>query len=281
MNPSAGSDGAATRPSPRWLFGLVDFGVTIVLWVYFTLGFVVFFGPFYLLAMIMGPDRHLRFQKLNHLFYRGFIKICRLLMPRQQWRIDPRLAGVRSSVIVCNHISYMDPILLIAQYARHTTIAKNRLFGFPILGWLLRNSGYLPSASQGKLADLTSRRLAAMPAFLASGGNLIVFPEGTRSRDGTVGDFNAGAFKIARLCRAPLAVVRIRNTNRLFTPGKFLFNTCSANTHTLELLAQLTPDYGGTNFSLTDLMAQVRAILEESHESRFDLHAGRGSLGDS
>lgn len=269
------------RPSPRWLFGVVDFGVTIVLWTYFTIGFVVFFGPFYLLATIMAPDPHLHFQKLNHLFFQGFFKICRLLMPRQRWRMDPRLADVRSSVIVCNHISYMDTIVLIAQCPRHTTIAKNRLFGFPILGWLLRNSGYLPSAAEGKLADLMSRRLASMPAFLASGGNLIVFPEGTRSRDGRVGAFNAGAFKIARLCRAPLAVVRIRNTNRLFTPGKFLFNTCSANTHTLELLAQLTPDYGSTNFSLTDLMAQVRAILEESHESRFNLHAGRRSLGDS
>lgn len=281
MRQPARPDGGATRPDPGWLFVPIDFFVTIVLWAYFTVGFVVFFLPIYLLAMWMAPDCHLSFQKLNHIFYRGFFGICRLLMPRQRWRIDPNLAAVRSSVIVCNHISYMDPILLIAQFARHTTIAKNRLFGFPILGWLLRNSGYLPSASEGNLVELMSRRLETMPAFLASGGNLIVFPEGTRSRTGAVGAFNSGAFKIARLCRAPLAVVRIGSTNRLFTPGKFLFNTCRANTHTIELLAQLAPEYDSAHFSLTGLMAQVRDLLEESHESRFDVHAGRGSLGHS
>ena len=140
------------------------------------------------------------------------------------------------------------------------------------MGWLLNHSGYLPSGSEGPLAGMMSQRLEALPGFLASGGNLIVFPEGTRSRTGEVGALNAGAFKIARLCGAPLVVVRISNTNRLFMPGKFLFNTCSANVNTIDLLAQLTPEYDSEQFSLTGLIAQVRDLLaghaRSSHEGK-------------
>jgi 1-acyl-sn-glycerol-3-phosphate acyltransferase len=185
-------------------------------------------------------------------------------MPRQKWRIDPALAGVRSTLVVCNHVSYIDPLLLISLFARHTTIVKNRLFHIPIFGWMLTMSGYLPSVSEGRLAGRMVELLEQMPEFLAGGGNLFVFPEGTRSRNGALGAFNPGAFKIARLCRAPIAVVRIDNSDRLFTPGRFLFNTCQANTITVRLLAEVTPAYDSAEFSTREVMGQVRGLLESS-----------------
>ncbi len=241
----------------------VDLLVTLLLWTYFTLGFVLFFAPFYLFFAIFSADRQKAFQRLNTAFYRGFFALCRMLMPRQAWCVDERLKHVTASVVVCNHLSYIDPLLLISLYPRHTTIVKNRLFHIPVFSWFLNRSGYLPAAARGRLAETMNHRLEALPHYLAGGGNLIVFPEGTRSRDGRVGTLNAGAFKIARLCRAPLAVVCIENTNLLFTPEKFLFNTCSANTISVRLLAQIRPDYDSDRFSLNGLMAQVHAMLME------------------
>ena len=253
---------AGRYPSLTWVFKLVDLLVTLLLWSYFTAGFVVLFAPFYVLATILASDRARAFQRLNHLFYRGFFGLCRLTMPRQEWRIDPAVAAVRSAVVVCNHVSYIDPLLLISLFARHTTIVKNRLFHIPIFGWMLTLSGYLPADSQGPLAGRMVEQLEQMPGFLAGGGNLFVFPEGTRSHNRAVGALNSGAFKIARLCRAPLAVVRIENSDRLFTPGRFLFNTGQANTITVQLLAQVTPPYDSAGFSVKELMGQVRALLE-------------------
>ncbi len=250
------------NPSLTWVFKLVDLVVTLLLWSYFTVGFVVLFAPFYVLVTILASDRARAFQRLNHFFYRGFFWLCRLTIPRQEWRIDPALGTVRSSVVVCNHVSYIDPLLLISLFARHTTIVKNRLFRIPIFGWMLKMSGYLPADSQGPLAERLVEQLEHMSSFLAGGGNLIVFPEGTRGRDGALGVLNPGAFKIARLCRAPLAVVRIENSDRLFTPGRFLFNTCQANTITARLLTQVTPPYDSAAFSVKEVMAQVRALLE-------------------
>lgn len=263
MNPCERTDASGFRPTPRWVFASVDLLVTLLVWTYFTAGFVVFFAPFYLVCALLASDRQHAFQNLNHLFYRGFFLLCRLLMPLQTWRIDPAVSAVRSSVIVCNHISYMDSILLISLFARHTTIVKNRLLRIPIFGWMLGLSGYLPAVSEGPWSGMMLERLERMPGDLAAGGNLIVFPEGTRSRTGAIGPLNKGAFKIARLCRAPVVVLFIRNTNRLFTPGKFLFNTCQGNTVHVDLLARLEPDYDSESFSLEASMDEVRTLLIE------------------
>ncbi|MFZ1985031.1 MAG: lysophospholipid acyltransferase family protein [Desulfatitalea sp.] len=263
MNPVVHSGDAARRPASAWIYALIDLLATLLIWGYFTAGFVVLFAPFYLLAAGVARDRQRAFQWLNHIFYRGFFLICRLVMPLQAWRIDPAVRAVRASVIVCNHVSYIDPLLLISLFARHTTIVKNRLFQIPIFGWMLGLSGYLPAASEGRLAERMVQRMEALPGFLADGGNLIVFPEGTRSRTGAVGEFNAGAFKIARLCRAPVAVVAVDNSDRLFTPGRFRFNTCRANTITVRLLARWTPPYDSAQFSVKALMGQVHTLLAE------------------
>lgn len=258
MSPEA----AAGRTLPRLLTWPVDAAVTVTLWIYFTLGFVVLAAPLYLLAAALAADRARACQRINHFFFRGFFRLCRVLMPMQRWQIDPALAGVGGSVVVCNHLSYIDPLLMIALFPRHTTIVKDRLFRIPVLGLVLRLSGYLASTSLGPEAGRTLAQLERMPGFLAGGGNLFVFPEGTRSRDGGVGPLNAGAFKIARLARAPVAVAAIENTQRLFTPGRFLFDTCRANTITVRLLTQITPECDRPDFSAKALLAQARALLE-------------------
>jgi len=73
---------------------------------------------------------------------------------------------------------------------------------------------------------------------------------------------NKGAFKIARFCRRPIRVLFIRNTDKLFQPGKFLFHACVSNTVSVELLATLDPDYQSVDFSISELTSQVRSLLE-------------------
>jgi 1-acyl-sn-glycerol-3-phosphate acyltransferase len=131
---------------------------------------------------------------------------------------------------------------------------------------MLKRSGYIPSTSEGRLSELMIDSFDTMDDFLASGGNLFIFPEGTRSRDGTIGRLNKGAFKIARLCQTPIKVLYIRNTNKLFTPGKFLFNTLVSNTITVEPITGIEPDYQSDKFSISELMSQIRSLLENQKE---------------
>jgi 1-acyl-sn-glycerol-3-phosphate acyltransferase len=139
---------------------------------------------------------------------------------------------------------------------------KSSFFRVPIFGRVLELSGYIPSSCDGKLSGLMIQRTEEMDSYLASGGNLFVFPEGTRSRDGTIGRLNKGAFKIAKFCKKPIKVLFIRNTDKLFQPGRFLFNTCVPNFITVEQLASIEPDYQSSGFSIPDLVSQVRSLLE-------------------
>ena len=239
---------------------LADILIPLVAWTYFTLGFVIFFAPLYMTAALFSRDRQGRFQRLNHHFYRWFFRLTGAITPGLSYRIPDAVRAIRGSVIVSNHISYLDPILLISLYPRQKTIVKRTFFRVPIFGRVIRQSGYLPSATDGDLDLLMIEQMEKMPDFLADGGNLFIFPEGTRSRNGRIGRFNPGAFKIAGRCNVPIQVLRIRNTDRLFPPGGFRFNTCVANTITVERVGSI--DSGTTDVSRSVLVNRVREMLE-------------------
>lgn len=257
---------ARDYPDRRGLQPVLDFVITVVLWIYFTAGFVFFFAPFYLWVFLFAGQREKSFQRLNSRFYRGFFALTRVLMPGHRWQIPPEIRDIRSAVIVCNHRSYLDSILLISLYDKHNTIVKSRLFDIPLFGSMLRWSGYIPSSSQGRFSEMMIQRIEKMPAFLADGGNLIIFPEGTRSQDGRIGRLNKGAFKIARNCRAPIKVLFVRNTEKMFRPGSFAFDTRGPNTISLALLGTIDSTTGRETGSLSEMMNRVHVMLESQNK---------------
>lgn len=221
---------------------LIDFLVTAILWIYYIAGFVLIFTPYVAWLCATGKTDELAFQALFHRFYAVFFRLCLLLVPGLIIRVDPRLSSVRSSVIVCNHQSYLDPLLFIATFKKHKTIVKNTFFLVPVFGWFMKKNGYIPSSANGKYMALVLKHLSEMKNYLDSGGNLFIFPEGTRSRNGQLNDFNKGAFSIADQSRAPLVIAYVKNTGRLFKPGTGLFNTCQRNTIELGYLGEISPD---------------------------------------
>lgn len=244
---------------PRlWLDRGIDCIVTLICWTWFLLGFILFFSWRYLITALAVKDPEQAFQRFNSQFYRIFFRIVKTAAPRQRIEIDEKVAAIRSSVIVCNHLSYLDPLLLIALFQQQRTIVKTRFFKIPIFGWIITKAGYLPATSEGPFANLMIRQMDTMVPYLKAGGNLFVFPEGTRSRDGKLGNLNRGAFKIARICRAPIYVLEIRNTDKLFTPGKFLFNTRMKNNISVRIIDCMEPDYQTNPPSIAELELRVR-----------------------
>ena len=241
---------------------VVDIAATLFLWIYFTLGYLLIFMPAYLLIYYLALDRETAFQRLNHYFFRGFFALALLLIPGFELQIDPAVARLNGSVIVCNHVSYFDPLLLIALYKKQKTIVKSDFFSYPFLGWNLKCSGYLPSAATGGYTELVYKGISSMADYLSSGGNLFIFPEGTRRRDGRMGRFNKGAFSIARKCHAPIQVIKIRNTDRLFPPGHALLNTCISNRVTATYMGGIDLSRDPSKRSTSDLIRQTRQIFE-------------------
>jgi 1-acyl-sn-glycerol-3-phosphate acyltransferase len=247
---------------PHWIKGPVDLFVTLFLWLYFTIGYFILFSPFYLFSFLFSKNLEKSFQKINQRFFKSFFIVLRIITPGLNIDIHDDVYSIRSSVILCNHISYLDPILLISLFEKQKTIVKNTFLKVPIFGWVLKTSGYLSATTDETFTSLMLDRIETMETYLSSGGNVFIFPEGTRSRDGKIGRFNKGAFTIAKRCRAPIEVLMITNTNRLFQPGKFLFNTCIPNTIEVKRIGSLLPEYTSDSFSIYTLMEQVRQVFE-------------------
>ena len=91
-----------------------------------------------------------------------------------------------------NHVSYLDPILLIALYPRQKTIVKPVFFKVPVFGQVLRRSGYISPLTENTFDPSMIRQIEHLGDYLARGGNLFVFPEGTRGRDGRIQPFSGG-----------------------------------------------------------------------------------------
>jgi 1-acyl-sn-glycerol-3-phosphate acyltransferase len=154
--------------------------------------------------------------------------------------------------------------LFVSLFEKQKTIVKSDYFRYPVFGWILRRSGYIPSLAEGLFTVGMVDHIKNMGEYLAEGGNFFIFPEGTRSRDGRIGPFDQGAFKIARLCQAsPIRVLVIRNTQRLFPPDRFLFNTHDECLIEVELAGSIAPAYESAAFSLAALMDEARALMEK------------------
>jgi 1-acyl-sn-glycerol-3-phosphate acyltransferase len=241
----------------KYLKPVADIVIPLICWTYYIPGFLLFFAPAYLAAFVFSGNRERAWQKLNRLFFKIFFRLLRSITPGLSIHVADEVFSIRSAIIVSNHISYLDPILLISLYEQQKTIVKRTLFKLPVFGWILKTSGYIPSTLDGN-SDMI-RRIEDMGAYLASGGNLFIFPEGTRSRDGRIGRFNKSAFKIAANCNTPIYVLFIQNTDALFPPGGFRFNTCVPNTIRVELIGRIEPD--NKNISVSELADQARTLM--------------------
>jgi cytidylate kinase len=116
----------------------------------------------------------------------------------------PREGGV---VVLSNHQSFLDIPLITHALPRHVCfVARDTLRESRIVAWLLSTTG----AVLIKRGSPDRAALREMVAHLERGDLLAIFAEGTRTRDGTVGEFRAGALLAARLAKVPIVPCGIR-----------------------------------------------------------------------
>ncbi len=257
------SDLSGKGPLKKTLTLPVDFLVTVCLWIYFSIINIIIFSPLYF-AALFSSDRERSIQRVLNLSVRSFLGLLRLITPGLRYDIEPDVINIDSSIVVCNHISYLDPLFMIYLFKNQKTIVKHTFFKVPVFGAILDSAGYISSSLEGSRGGAMTRRVEELEGYIRSGGVLFVFPEGTRSRDGKLGHFNKSAFKIARRCNVPVHLLKINNTDRLYRPGRSLFNTCIDNTIEISLVRKFHFDYRDPDFSLSGFVEEVRETLSLS-----------------
>ena len=124
-------------------------------------------------------------------------------------------------IFIANHHSILDIWALIPVLPTSTRfVAKRSLFWIPIFGWAIAAAGFVPIDRKNRTAAL--RSLARAAEKVRKGRSLLLFAEGTRSRDGRLRPFKRGAFHLALEAGVPIVPVAISGSGRVLPPG-FLF----------------------------------------------------------
>ena len=129
------------------------------------------------------------------------------------WREAPRDIGERGYVVVANHESQADPFLLSWLPWDMRWVAKEELFEPPLIGWAMTWGGDIP-LRRGSATSVRAM-MEECERALAGGISIMMFPEGTRSKDATLLPFRDGAFELATRMKAPVLPIAIAGTRQM------------------------------------------------------------------
>lgn len=125
----------------------------------------------------------------------------------------------RACIFMSNHVSNLDPPVLIPLLpGRCSVLLKKELMNIPILGRAMRLAKFVPVERGGK-RDAAQASVEAAAEALRSGLHIMVFPEGTRSRDGRLQAFKKGPFYLAMETQAPVIPIAISGTQSMMKKG--------------------------------------------------------------
>jgi 1-acyl-sn-glycerol-3-phosphate acyltransferase len=123
-----------------------------------------------------------------------------------------RVSGLRhvpdegAAVVVCNHVSFMDPLILMASVRRPMRfVMYYRIYNLPVLNFVFRTARAIPIAGRNEDPALMEQAFDAIDDALAQGEVVCIFPEGGITRDGEIAPFRPGIDRI--LARRPVPVV--------------------------------------------------------------------------
>jgi len=124
-------------------------------------------------------------------------------------------------IFMCNHQSVLDIFALLSSLRlSFKWVAKKELFSVPFLGWALRIGRNISLDRQNPRKALKSINEAAQK--IEDGMNVVIFPEGTWSKDGTLLPFKKGGFSLAIRTNTPIIPVGIIGTGALQPEGRYV-----------------------------------------------------------
>jgi 1-acyl-sn-glycerol-3-phosphate acyltransferase len=167
-------------------------------------------------------------------------------------RLDPS----RSYVFAANHQSIYDiPIVFVSLPFQLRIVAKESLGRIPFLGWHLQRTGHLLVDRSRPGAAIVKK----MARLVGEHHSLIVFPEGTRSVDGTIARFKGGSFALAVDAGLPIVPITIDGSRHVMLKGRLMVRPGDVTFTVHEPIdtAAIARD------AVRDLADRVRAIVAE------------------
>jgi 1-acyl-sn-glycerol-3-phosphate acyltransferase len=160
-------------------------------------------------------------------------------------------------IYMANHLSFLDGPILFAVIPRSVRVLlKKEVFRIPVIGQSMRFIGFVPVDRKGLKAGKRSID-RAVRLMAERGYSFLVFPEGTRSRDGRIRPFKRGGFFLALAGGSPIVPVTIRGSFDLMPRGRFFVKkgTVRVEFHEPVPVAGYRPE------TMSGLVDRVRDII--------------------
>ena len=131
--------------------------------------------------------------------------------------IEKNVPDEGAALLVCNHVSYMDALILSASIPRPARfVMYYRIFNIPVMRWIFRTAKAIPIAGARENPELMQRAFDEVDAVLAEGELVCIFPEGALTKDGDIAPFKSGVERILQRAAArgqvvPVVPMALRN----------------------------------------------------------------------
>lgn len=204
-----------------------------------------------------------------HLYSCFWAQLYFYVNPLWQLRIEGRgnLPWKGPAVIVSNHASLGDILVLFGLYRPFKWVSKASVFKVPFIGWNMTLNGYVPLVRGDRPSVV--RMMEHCRRWLDRGMPVLLFPEGTRSPDGEVKAFKDGAFVLAVEAGCPVIPIAVAGTAAALPKhGLVLRNRIDAR---VRVLAPVLPgefeDAAALRDRVRELIVAEKARLEEASPS--------------
>ena len=183
---------------------------SLLFWGFVLLSSFALFPLAVLIRLFLTPfDRR---RRGLHLFTSFWASLYTWLNPAWPVTIEgrERLLRDRACVMVANHLSLLDILVLFRLFSHFKWVSKIENFRVPVIGWNMRLNGYIPLVRGNKASVVQMMRRCERT--LTEGSSIMMFPEGTRSPSGRLRHFMTGAFEIALRSKCPIQPLVISGT---------------------------------------------------------------------
>jgi 1-acyl-sn-glycerol-3-phosphate acyltransferase len=183
---------------------------SVVFWAFIGLTCPLFFlGALVVWLVTLPFDRR---RVALHLYSSAWASFYVYVNPLWRLRIHgrDRLPWHGAAVLVANHASLIDILVLFGLFRPYKWVSKQEIFKVPVIGWNMRLNDYVPLVRGS--GESVRRMMAHCDRLLAAGSPVLIFPEGRRTPDGELQTFKNGAFELAVRHGVPVIPIAVHGT---------------------------------------------------------------------
>ncbi len=165
----------------------------------------------------------------------------------------------KPGIIISNHQSHIDLLYTLMLSPKIITLTNQQVWKSPFYGWIIRYADFLP------LVDGIEQHVDKLEKLIADGYSILIFPEGTRSEDCSIGRFRKGAFYLADKLNLDIIPLVIHGIGHVLPKKEFMQRKGTIH---VEILERITPDNPmRRDRNMLDVSKDMRALYKERYAS--------------